>query len=159
MKHTTCYISSFSILFLLFVSFHVISGEVNISEKRNSMITMAKKYMGTKYIEGGASPAGFDCSGFVMYIYKRFNIQLPRTCREQFKAGKEITVAEALPGDIVCFKTYKDIISHVGIYIGNSEFIHAAYKGKGIRIDSINDKYYWKEKFFAVVRIEALDSN
>lgn len=109
-------------------------------------IATAKKFKGVKYMWGGVSANGLDCSGLT-YICARINgVNLPRDSKDQFKVGKKVEKSEIQPGDLVFFSTNEDLkdISHVGIYMGNNEFIHAA-KGKGhVLISSIEDSYYQK---------------
>lgn len=125
--------------------------------KRENLVNTAKSFIGAKYVSGGQSSSGFDCSGFVMYVYGRYNIKLPHSSEGQYLAGKPVQLKNALAGDIVCFKIHANKISHVGIYLGDSQFIHAPVPGKRVRIESINMDY-WKKRFFAVVRIEGLDN-
>ena len=141
----------FGLLFLLLL----LSANAGKS-KRENLVSTAKSFIGTKYVRGGRTASGFDCSGFVMYVYGRYNIKLPGTSEGQYLAGKAIPLKDALAGDIVCFKIHGNKISHVGIYLGDSQFIHAPVPKKTVRIESINMEY-WKKRFFAVVRIEALD--
>lgn len=93
---------------------------------------------------GGTSRSGFDCSGFVRFILSATNgVDLPRTATEQYYHGTPISISQAQPGDLVFFKnTYKQGISHVGIYVGGGQFIHAANAHKGVRSDSLNSSYY-----------------
>ncbi|TYR76011.1 hydrolase [Rossellomorea vietnamensis] len=112
----------------------------------------AKSYLGTPYVFGGSSPAGFDCSGFILFIYKKFSISLPRTSADQFGSGDKVAKADLKAGDLVFFQnTYKKGISHTGIYIGNNNFISAA--NGGVQIDSINDPYYWGPKYAGARRV------
>ncbi|WP_462331709.1 C40 family peptidase [Schwartzia sp. (in: firmicutes)] len=119
-------------------------------EKSNvdALIRTAKKYIGTKYRFGGTTPKGFDCSGFLQYVFKQHGYTLPRTADEQFKLGKNIkTQKELVPGDLVFFSTYEKGASHCGLYIGNGKFIHVS-SSKGVRIDELSDRYYWKSHWY-----------
>jgi peptidoglycan DL-endopeptidase CwlO len=121
------------------------------------IVDLAKKYVGVPYKFGGTSPAGFDCSGFLKYVYGKFNINLPRTSSEQYKVGTKVSKSELEPGDIVLFSnTYKPGISHAGIYIGDNKFISA--ENKGIAISSLNNSY-WGPKFTAGKRLDSVSSN
>lgn len=124
--------------------------------KRDNIVKTAQKYIGVKYVRGASSASGFDCSGFVMFVYGKCGIKLPRTSEEQFKAGKAVDLKNALPGDIVCFKINGKRVSHVGIYLGGMKFIHAPSSGKSVRESSINE-IYWKKRFFAAVRIPGVN--
>jgi hypothetical protein len=115
------------------------------SYNKNHIINDAKQYLGGKYVWGGTKPKGFDCSGYVKYIYEKEGIELPRTAYAQSKVGKLITREELKKGDLLFFLTDKKRnipITHVGMYIGNDKFIHAASKKKGIIISSFSKSKY-----------------
>lgn len=102
----------------------------------------ALSFRGVRYQMGGTSRAGFDCSGLTMTVYKKWGVQLPRTSTEQFHKGIAISKSSLKPGDLCFFQgTYKSGISHVGIYIGDNQFVHAATNGKGVMISSLNSDY------------------
>jgi len=107
-------------------------------------VQAAYAFRGTRYVMGGTSRSGFDCSGFVRYILGATNgVDLPRTATEQYYHGAPIPSDRLQPGDLVFFKnTYKRGISHVGIYAGEGKFIHAANAHKGVRMDNLGDSYY-----------------
>lgn len=115
--------------------------------KTDSIISTAKKYMGTPYIYGGANPSGFDCSGYLQYVFKQNNIDIPRTADEQYKIGKSVPVQQLQPGDLVFFATDLTEISHCGIYLGNGQFIHSS-SSRGVRIDAL-DNDYWQKYFIS----------
>ena len=107
--------------------------------------TLAKKYIGGKYIWGGTTPEGFDCSGYVQYLYKKHGVDLPRTAWSQSKKGKPVDLADLQKGDLLFFLTDKKRgipVTHVGIYLGNGEFIHAASRKQGIIISPITHGKY-----------------
>lgn len=115
--------------------------------KVDAIIKTAKKYTGTKYVFGGTTPKGFDCSGFVQYVFKQNGFSLPRTADEQYKLGKGVKKrAELEPGDLVFFSTYEKGASHCGIYLGKNQFIHVS-SSKGVRVDSLDDSY-WKPRWY-----------
>ena len=111
------------------------------SEKAQEIIAYAKKFMGVKYVFGGASPSGFDCSGFTMYVFNKFGINLPHSASSQAGLGLAVSKSDLVPGDLVFFQTYKSGISHVGIYIGNNNFLEAS-SSRGIAITSLSSSYY-----------------
>ena len=101
---------------------------------------------------GGTSPSGFDCSGLVQYVFKQHCILLNRTTKTQFQQGTFVSKAALQPGDLVFFQnTYTTGISHVGIYIGNNEFIHAS-SSKGVTISSLSNSY-WASHYYGARRV------
>lgn len=112
------------------------------ASKADAIIATAKKYIGVPYLWGGSTPKGFDCSGFVQYVFKAHGISLNRTCETQYKHGTYVSKSNLKPGDLVFFQnTYKSGISHVGIYIGDGKFIHAS-SSKGVVISNLSSSYY-----------------
>lgn len=107
----------------------------------SSIIATAKKYMGVPYVWGGESPSGFDCSGFMQYVLGKNGISLPRTASLQYQEGTPISKANLKAGDLVFFSTYKAGASHVGIYLGNGDFIHAS-SSNGVTISDLSSTYY-----------------
>jgi cell wall-associated NlpC family hydrolase len=95
---------------------------------RQQVVAYAKKFIGVRYVYGGTSPKGFDCSGFVQYVFKHFGITLERSAADQGQHGTKIDRSDLRPGDLVFFDTNGGLngIKHVGIYIGDGEFIHAS---------------------------------
>ncbi len=121
------------------------SKKSNNSYSVDTLISEAKRHVGTKTVWGGASPGGFDCSGYIAYVYNEAGYNLPRLSTEGYynRASK---ISKPQRGDLVFFaNTYKQGISHMGIYIGNNEFIHAG-TSKGVQITSL-DNPYWKSHF------------
>ena len=110
------------------------------------VVEYAKKYLGYKYVSGGASPeAGFDCSGFTTYVYKHFGISLARTSSAQNKNGIAVEKSDLQPGDLVIFNNDANTsIGHVGIYIGEGNFIHASNPSDGVKITTLTTGYYQK---------------
>ncbi len=110
-----------------------------------SITQNAKAFQGGKYVWGGTRPDGFDCSGYVQYVYGKHGIKLPRTALAQSKIGIEVGKNSLRAGDLLFFLTDKSRnipITHVGIYLGNGEFIHAAGKDKGIIISPLGTGSY-----------------
>ncbi len=113
---------------------------------------MALSFLGTPYRYGGGTPEGFDCSGLVQFVFREVGVDLPRMTRDQSRFGSATTLRTMLRGDLIFFRIDRDIISHVGIYVGRGEFVHAPGTGKYIRIDSI-DNSWWRRRVKAVRRI------
>ncbi len=114
---------------------------------RQQIVSYAKKLMGVRYVSGGYSTKGFDCSGFVGYVLDRFGISHERTAADLSRSGASVNRDELLPGDLVFFDTNggHNSINHVGIYIGNNKFIHASsYLNREVTISSLGDSYYNK---------------
>ncbi len=120
----------------------------HISEvDKQKLLEDAKYFKGGKYVWGGTTPEGFDCSGYVQYLYKKHNINLPRTAWEQSKKGEIVDINNLQKGDLLFFLTDRKRgipVTHVGIYIGNGNFIHAASKKKGIIISPLTHGSYAK---------------
>lgn len=115
------------------------------SDVGNQVVDLAMQYLGYPYVYGGSSPKGFDCSGFTSYIYKQFGITLNRSASGQLDNGTPVAMSELLPGDLVLFKkagTGSKRASHVGIYIGGGQFIHASTYGVGVIINDLDFAYY-----------------
>ena len=104
------------------------------------LVNTAKKYLGVPYVWGGTSPKGFDCSGLVQYVCRQNGISVPRVAASQKGAGTPVSRANLQPGDLVFFGN-GGRISHVGIYVGNGNMIHAPQTGDVVKISSINSTY------------------
>jgi cell wall-associated NlpC family hydrolase len=120
-------------------------------------VKVATGFIGAPYRFGGSSLKGIDCSSFVQKIYKIFDITLPRNAAQQSKVGISVTRENLTKGDLVFFHT-KRSLGHVGIYIGNNEFVHASSRGRVIRVDNLDSPYYQK-RFQRAVRVKGLDNN
>jgi cell wall-associated NlpC family hydrolase len=122
-------------------------------DRGQTIITVAQKYLGAPYVYGGTTPAGWDCSGFVGYIYKEAaGISLPRSAAQQYRVGTPIAVGQEQPGDIVFFAdTFGPGITHNGIAIGGGRFIHARSEGYGTVINSLTDAY-WSQHYVGARR-------
>jgi cell wall-associated NlpC family hydrolase len=109
-----------------------------------NIVRAAEAFQGTRYVMGGTSRSGFDCSGFTRYILGRSaGIDLPRTAEEQYYTGEHIDKEDLRPGDLVFFQnTYRRGISHVGMYIGDDKFVHACNPREGVTVSSLDQQYY-----------------
>lgn len=108
----------------------------DMSEDAKALITEAQKYLGIPYLWGGTTPAGFDCSGYMQYIFAAQGINLPRVSQDQESYAEPITIAEIKPGDLVF--NQKSNATHVGMYIGNDMYIHAPHTGDVIKISQLS---------------------
>ncbi len=99
-----------------------------------NIVEYAKNFLGTPYRYGGSSPSGFDCSGFVKYVYSYFGVSLPRTSYSQMSSGYAVSTSELMPGDLLFFRGG----GHVGIYVGNGTYIHSPNSGRTVSIDPLD---------------------
>lgn len=129
---------------LLDVGGSVIRCAQGLSESDSTLIRTALACRGMRYRRGGTSRGGFDCSGFTRYVYAKYGVSLPHSSAAQSRLGTPVTRSQLQPGDLVFFETYRRGISHVGIYIGNNQFVHASTPRGGVRVDSLNQAYYSK---------------
>ena len=136
------------------------SGSTSPSAKGSSAVSIAKQYLGYRYIYGGSTPRGFDCSGFTMYIYNKLGVSLPHSASSQWTGnyGTRVYKMSALqPGDLVFFRNPSraggKACSHVGMYIGNNQIIHASSSKTGVIISSLSSgsytRYFVGGKHFA----------
>ena len=133
-----------------------ILGAWNSIIERQLLVKVAKGFIGAPYRLGGSSVQGVDCSGFVKKIYDMFNIILPRTARDQSHVGRYVARGDLEEGDLVFFRNRRSI-SHVGIYVGNSQFVHAASgRQRMVCVSSLNEPYY-SARYAKAVRLKGLD--
>lgn len=116
------------------------------------IVTTAMMYRGVPYRNGGSDPAGFDCSGFVQWVFAQNGVRLPREVREQYGAGAQIGLREVKPGDLLFFETVSRGASHVGVAIGGDEFIHAPSSNGVVRVERFTSSY-WSRRFVGARRI------
>jgi len=107
------------------------------------LVGRAVSWLGTRYVWGGISKRGVDCSGLTRLLYKSEGIDLPHSARRQFQIGRAVAKFALLPGDLVFFNT-RGPLTHVGMYIGNGQFLHAANPRRGVRIDKLDSPYFSK---------------
>lgn len=130
-------------------------------EERGVLVKVARSFSGAPYKYGGDSVRGLDCSAFVRKMYEIFDVQLPRTAREQFQTGVKVNKEELTTGDLVFFRTkrFAKHPTHVGIYIGDGKFIHASSVLKrGVKVDSLNEGYF-DRTYTGAVRVKTLDKD
>jgi cell wall-associated NlpC family hydrolase len=132
-------------------------GKWKSPDEVETLVKVATEFIGAPYRLGGASVKGLDCSSFVQKIYRIFDVKLPRVAREQCRVGVKVDRDELEKGDLVFFHTNRSY-GHVGIYIGNGQFVHASSKSRIVRIDRLDSPYYQK-RFQRAVRLKALDDH
>lgn len=130
-------------------------GKWSNSEERSVMVRVARAFLGVPYKLGGSTLKGIDCSALVKKVYEVFNIHLPRTTREQFRVGIRIGMEQLKEGDLVFFKR-RGNNAHVGIYVGDNQFVHASSYGREVRVDYLNTPYY-RRRFLRGVRVMELE--
>ena len=105
------------------------------------VIQNSMEYIGVPYVFGGTTPSGFDCSGYVRYVFANAGVYLPRTADAQYEVGAPVSMSELTAGDLVFFSTYEYGPSHVGIYLGDGNFINAS-SSRGVAVDSLYSSYW-----------------
>ena len=117
------------------------AASVSISAKRQSVLNYAAQFLGVPYVYGGSTPSGFDCSGFTSYVFKNTVGSIPRVAQAQYDATTRVSRDDLLPGDLVFFGSSTSSISHVGIYVGSNQFIHAPSTGDVVKYSSLTGSY------------------
>lgn len=130
----------------------VVSRAASDNRKGQQIVSFAKRFLGVPYVWAGRSPNGFDCSGFTNYIFGQNNIIIPRMADEQFDVGLPVKKTDLTLGDMVFFSTYEPGPSHVGIYIGNGQFIHASSGADEVTVTPLTKPYYM-ERYIGARRV------
>jgi cell wall-associated NlpC family hydrolase len=112
--------------------------DVQPQQGRAHIVAIALRYLGTPYRWAGSSPSGFDCSGFVMYVYGRIGIGLPHNSAMLWSVGRLVAWNDLQPGDLVFFNG----LSHAGIYIGGGRFVHSPHSGDVVKISRLSESWY-----------------
>ncbi|WP_113930689.1 C40 family peptidase [Bacillus sp. P14.5] len=124
-------------------------GSVSAASASTDIEEYSKQFVGVPYSWGGTTTSGFDCSGFVTYVYSNYGVDLPRTSAGQYDSGTAINASELEKGDLVFFSTYNPGPSHTGIYLGDNEFIHAG--NSGVEVSGLGE-HYWKDRYIGARR-------
>jgi cell wall-associated NlpC family hydrolase len=117
-----------------------------------ALVGTALALRGTPYVNGGADPSGFDCSGFTQYVFARYGLALPREVREQYRVGKSIKAEDLAPGDILFFSTTEPGPSHVAIALGGDQFVHAPSSTGVVRVERLSSSY-WSPRYLGARRV------
>jgi cell wall-associated NlpC family hydrolase len=120
-------------------------------------VATGHEYVGVPYKWGGSTPRGFDCSGFVQYVYREHGVRLPRTSRQMAHAGRSVParIASLRAGDLMMFRGKNGVISHVALYAGNNQILHSSSSGRGVRYDNLSSKRgrYYATHFVTARRV------
>ena len=120
--------------------------------QKNKIIEKAQEYLGVSYGFGNKNEIKTDCSGFTQQVFKEFGLALPGSAALQSKYGSKVDLKDLQVGDLLFYRTYKREPSHVAIYAGNGQIIHASYRSKKVQYDDI-DKRYYKQRFMYAKRL------
>jgi cell wall-associated NlpC family hydrolase len=123
-----------------------------LSASAPAVVRTALALRGTPYRNGGSDPGGFDCSGFVQWTFNQHGVRLPREVRDQFRVGQMVDLGHIEPGDLLFFETVSRGASHVGIAIGDGQFVHAPSSRGVVRVERFGSEY-WASRFIAARRI------
>lgn len=124
----------------------------NLHTAKEKIMAKAKEFLGTSYGYGNTGSLQTDCSGFTQQVFSHFGVKLPRSAAEQAEYGEFVSASDLQVGDLMFYHTYKDEPSHVAIYAGDNQIIHASYKNKRVQYDNI-DKGYYKQRFMYAKRL------
>jgi cell wall-associated NlpC family hydrolase len=130
-------------------------GSLPASPTGRAVAESALTYRGVPYRSGGASPSGFDCSGLVQYVFSQYGVRLPKTVREQAVLGRKVSADSITAGDLVFFRTTGRKVSHVGVAISKTSFVHAPNSRSTVRVERFGDGY-WASRFVAARRLDSL---
>lgn len=134
---------------IMFMSVNPLEGHA--SSKADDIVSDAHNYIGSPYQFGGTTPSGFDCSGYIQYVFAKHGESIPRTTSQQFNSGEAVSKSNLIKGDLVFFNTSGNGVSHSGIYIGNNKFIHAS-SSRGVTVTDLNDPWYWGSRYIGARR-------
>lgn len=117
-----------------------------------ALVGTALQLRGTPYLDGGASPRGFDCSGFTQYVFAQYGVALPRAVEQQYKVGSKVDSDDLSAGDLLFFQTTARGATHVGIAVGTDQFVHAPSSTGTVRVERLSADY-WSRRFIGARRI------
>lgn len=147
-------IAAIFVLILLVGCGSVPAAKHNNADKGLQLVSQAKALIGTPYLYGGSSPKGFDCSGFVQFVHHKVGINIPRTTLVQLKKSRYINLSQLQPGDLIFFRLSGRKASHVSIYIGNNQMIHAPSSGKRVSTANLDaGNGYWRQRIIGTGRL------
>ena len=118
-----------------------------------ALVSTALTFRGIPYRNGGSDPSGFDCSGFVQYVFAQHGLALPREVRDQYRLGSDVRLTDVKPGDLLFFETVSHGASHVGMVIGGDQFVHAPSSRGVVRVERFSASY-WASRFVGARRLQ-----
>ena len=117
-----------------------------------AITSTALGYRGVPFVDGGATPSGFDCSGFTYYVFRQHGVELPRVAADQYRVGTAVDPAAIEPGDLLFFETVAPGASHVALALGRDEFVHAPSERGQVRVEKLTSSY-WSRRFLGARRV------
>ena len=135
----------------------IVANSGSTRKRASRAVTTGRRYVGVPYVWGGSTPSGFDCSGFVQYVYRKNGVPLPRTSRQMAHAGKKVSasVANLREGDLMLFRGRNGVINHVALYAGRNRILHSSSSAGGVGFDDLSTKrgQYFRTHLVAARRV------
>lgn len=135
----------------------IVANNGSTKKRARAAVATGRRYVGVPYVWGGSTPSGFDCSGFVQYIYRKHGVPLPRTSRQMAHAGERISpsIATLREGDLMLFRGRNGVINHVALYAGRNRILHSSSSGRGVGFDELSTKRgaYYRSHLVAARRL------
>jgi cell wall-associated NlpC family hydrolase len=135
----------------------IVAGSGSSRKRAKAAVATGRRYVGVPYVWGGSTPSGFDCSGFIQYVYRKHGVPLPRTSRQMAHAGQRISpsIANLSEGDLMLFRGRNGVINHVALYAGRNRILHSSSSGQGVGFDDLSTKRgaYFRSHLVAARRV------
>ena len=135
----------------------IVANSGSSRKRAKAAVVTGRRYVGVPYVWGGSTPSGFDCSGFVQYVYRKHGVPLPRTSRQMAHAGQKVkpSIANLSEGDLMLFRGRNGVINHVALYAGRNRILHSSSSGRGVGFDDLSSKrgQYFRSHLVAARRV------
>lgn len=135
----------------------IIANSGSSKKRARAAVATGRRYLGVPYVWGGSAPDGFDCSGFVQFVYRKHGVPLPRTSRQMAHAGQRVSpsIASLREGDLMLFRGRNGVINHVALYAGRNRILHSSSSGRGVGFDDLYTKRgaYFRSHLVAARRV------